>query len=69
MDPVPITDAKEIAVRRRAKAVLVLAFGGGRFAVTTFGMTRRQCDGAKRVNEQIARLIEDGTLEIPEELM
>jgi hypothetical protein len=65
MDAIPIGDAKDIATRRRAVGVLIVAIGGGKIGTTSYGMTRRHCDAMKRVNEQIAALVADGTIYIP----
>lgn len=63
-----INDAKRLAYDYRAKGVLILSFGAGRYGTASYGMTRPLCDAMKSVNEQIAELIEQGTITIPPEL-
>lgn len=68
MTPPSIADAKELAHRLRSRGVLILAVGDGRLGVSSYGMTRRDCDAMKAINNQIADLIADETIEIPEAL-
>ncbi len=68
MTPPAITDAKRIAFDARALGALILTFGDGHYATTSFGLTRPLCDAMKAVNERIAELIRDGTIKIPDAL-
>jgi hypothetical protein len=68
MNQVPISTAKRVAIEQRAVGVLVLAIGGGKFSAASYGMTRRHCDAMKIVNDQIAELIREGAIKIPEAL-
>lgn len=68
MIPIPINNLRDLAQTYRASGVLAIQFGDGKFATTSYGMTREKCDALKRVNIRIAELIENGTIEIPEEL-
>jgi hypothetical protein len=68
MNPPTINDAKKMAMDARALGVLILAFGGGQFGASSYGMTRPLCDAMRKVNERIAELIANGTIEIPDAL-
>jgi len=68
MNKVPISDAKDIAMRHRSIGALVLTVGDNQFAVTTYGHTRASCDAMRKVNEQIAECIRSGIIRIPDEL-
>lgn len=63
-----IQDAKDLATKRRRKAVIVLSFGGGNFHLASYGMTRKLCDDAGDVLEQINALLAVGTITIPDSL-
>lgn len=68
MNAIPITDAKRVAFDNRALGVLIIGFGGERVATTSYGLTRPLCDAMKSVNEQIADLIRNGTIIVPDVL-
>lgn len=66
MKRVPITDAKSIAQKCGADAVIVLAFGDGKYSATSYGRTKAICQAFGMVTDQIADEIERGTIQIPE---
>lgn len=68
MNPIPITDAKRVAFDNRALGALIVAFGDGQTATASYGLTRPLCDAMRSVNEQIFKLIQDGTIKIPDAL-
>lgn len=68
MIPIPLPVLKDLANTYRHSGILALSFADGKFAVSSYGMTRTKCDAIKLVNERIAELIEQGVIEIPEEL-
>lgn len=63
-----IKTAKQLAVDHRAVGALVLTFGDGTHAGASYGMTRRHCDAMGKVLDQIADLIRDGVIQIPDVL-
>jgi hypothetical protein len=69
MIPIPLPVCKDLAAAYRCSGVLVMAFGDRSFKFTSYGMTRERCDALRKVNDQIADLIEDGTIVIPEVLL
>lgn len=74
MTDIPIEDAKDIALRRRCRGVLIVAFGANprtgepACATVSYGHTRASCDAMKQVNVRISDLIEQGLIEIPDAL-
>ena len=65
MTPPRIADVKELAHRYESRGVLVLCISAGRFSITSYGMTRKDCDAMKSVNDQLANLILSGDLTLP----
>jgi hypothetical protein len=61
-----IADAKELATRHRRRGVIVLSFGAADFALASYGHTRADCAAMRGVVEQVAGLIEAGTLAVPD---
>jgi len=65
MEKVDIDDAKRIAQKHAADAVIVVAFKGGSFAVTSYGHNRQACSNIAAVADQIHEDIIDGGIPIP----
>lgn len=63
---IAISDAKSIAEKAGADAVIVLAFGDGKYSATSYGRTKAICKEFGVVVDQIADEIERGTIQIPE---
>ncbi len=63
-----INDAKSLAYQNRQAGVLILSIGPSRYSCVSCGMTRKQCDAMRKINEQICELIESEAIEIPDEL-
>jgi len=62
-----IEAAKETAQRMNAKQVVIAAFDyNGRMAVVSYGITKAECQDARRLCDAVADSIEDGTLPAPE---
>jgi hypothetical protein len=66
--PPSIQDAKDLATLNRAKGVLVLQTGDGKFAMSSYGHTRAACRAMGDILDQIDDLIKSGVIEIPSEL-
>lgn len=66
MKPPAINDAKKLAYDYRARAVLVLAFGGGQLGGASYGMTRADCTAYGHVLDKICDMIEGGEIELPD---
>ena len=65
--PTPtISDAKRLANQYRRMGVLILSFGGMHYSRSGYGMKREHCRAIEAVSDQIAALIEDGTIEVPD---
>lgn len=59
-----ITDAKHLATRYRKPAVIILHLSSdGTVGFASYGMTRKQCDVAGVIGEQIIERIMDGTID------
>ena len=56
------------AMKLRAKAVIVITVDRDRYGITSYGMTRKLCDAARQVTNDIDEAINTGDIEIPEEL-
>lgn len=63
-----IEDAKDVALRLGADAVIVLAFKGRSLAAASYGKDRATCRAFAAVCDRIVDDIEDGTIEIPGEV-
>lgn len=59
-----IADAKNLATRYRQPAVIIVHLcADGKVGMASYGMTRKQCDVAGVIGEQILDLILDGTID------
>lgn len=63
-----IDDAKKLAYALRAKGVLILAFGDTKCAGSSYGMTRKQCDGMRQILDDIFGAIDREEIAIPESI-
>ncbi len=61
-----IKDAKEICTRYRKNGAVILTFDNRKFHCSSYGFTRSWCDAMRHVVEQIAGLIEEEAIEIPD---
>jgi len=61
---VTIDEAKAIAKRHNCEGVIVLAFDGTEFSVTSYGQTKVECARYREVGRQIHRDISRGFIEI-----
>ncbi len=66
MKKLRITEAKTIAERVGADAVVVLAFIDGMVAGASYGQTKAQCDVAGKWMAELIHDMEGGYLEAPE---
>lgn len=66
MDGPTINDAKAVALKYRKRGVIILSFSGEGFAVTSYGMTRADCDAMRQVNDQIADMLAAGDIALPD---
>lgn len=62
---VRITDAQRIAERVHADAVVVIAFTGEQFSMTSYGTTKQKCAIAGRWVDRVAADLESGALPAP----
>lgn len=62
---VQITEAKKIAERTGAKQVVVIAFSGDDFAITSYGTTKALCASAGKWVDRIAGDLTTGSLMPP----
>ena len=56
-DRIPIQDAKEIAVRRGCRQVILLAWDGERTHVVTYGKSIEDCDQAAQGGEAMKKVM------------
>ena len=63
---VPIEEAKALAKKLGADAVIVVAFKGERYATTSYGKDRPTCQAFSKVCDQIHDDIGTGSIPIPE---
>lgn len=66
MQKIQITEARKIAERIGAEAVVVFAFSGDQFAGTSYGVTKAQCAIIGKWLDQIVAMLAAGTLPAPE---
>jgi hypothetical protein len=59
-----IAGCKEIAQRFRKRGVLLLTVDSQQSCVTSYGMTRKQCDAMRKVNDFLADAIERGEINL-----
>lgn len=61
-----VRDVAEFAKKWGYDRVIVLAVKDweGAFATISYGKTRAACDAAKKINEQIFKLVSDGNIDI-----
>lgn len=62
MKPPTITDAKELATRLRQRRVLILTITESEAAISSYGMTRADCDAMRKVADQIMDMLEHGEI-------
>lgn len=55
-----VVSARRLAEEGYLDGILIVGFGDGKFSVTTYGATKRQCAALKKVNDFIADAIESG---------
>ena len=65
MKEIPISEAKKIAQRMNADAVIVIAFDGNGYATTSYGKDRPTCQAFSKVCDQIHDDIGSGAIPIP----
>lgn len=65
MQKVQITEAKRIAERIGAEAVVVIAFGGDDFAMTSYGETKAKCTATGKWVDLIANELSTGRIPAP----
>ena len=65
MRKIPIAAAKVIADSVNAKAVVVIAFNGDDFAVTSYGKDKAACEAAGKWIDQLTDKLETGVIEAP----
>ena len=65
-----INDAKALAMKYRKLGVMVLHFGGRnmQYGGASYGMTRRHCDAMGKLLDRIMELIDQGIIDVPQEL-
>jgi hypothetical protein len=66
MQKINIADAKMIAQRYGAEAVVIIAFDEGMFAATSYGATRAKCAVAGKWLDGLADKLTSGELPAPE---
>lgn len=62
---VHISEARKIAERLKADAVVVLAFQGDHFALASYGATKAKCREAARFVDDLANDISSGVIPPP----
>ena len=62
---VPIKEAKSLAKKLGADAVIVVAFKGQQYATTSYGKDRATCQAFSKVCDQIHDDIGNGSIPIP----
>ncbi len=62
-----ITEAKALALKHRKRGVLILTVGNGQYSLTTYGMTRADCNALRITSEDMARCIDDLLIDLPGE--
>ena len=61
---IPISDARELATKRKTPIVVIFAIeeGGDRYSLTTYGKTKKLCGWAAKVGHDIHQAVLDGTI-------
>ena len=61
-----VRDVAELAKKWDSDQIIVLDIKqwSGTFGTTSYGKNRMLCDAAKKINEQIHKMVADGTIEI-----
>lgn len=65
MQKIQITEAKRIAERIGAEAVVVLAFTGDEFAATSYGETKAKCSITAKWLDNLCDQLSTGALPAP----
>jgi uncharacterized protein YbjQ (UPF0145 family) len=65
MQKIQITEAKKIAERIGAEAVVVIAFSGEQLAMTSYGETKAKCAATGRWVDYLGKELETGRLSAP----
>lgn len=65
MQKIQITEARKIADRIGAEAVVVIAFDGNSFAITSYGATKDKCARTAKWVDQLSADLEAGKLVAP----
>ncbi len=60
-----ITEVRQIAEHLEARAAIVVAFDGSRYAVVSYGMTKAECREVARTVDAIADGLKAGTIPAP----
>ncbi len=67
MNQPTIEQAKQLAYALRARGVIVLTFGDGRVAGSSYGMTRQECRALGKTLDAIVDGLLKGELPLPQE--
>jgi hypothetical protein len=65
MNRVHITDAQRICDRVKAQAVVVIAFDGEQFSMTSYGETKAKCAATGRWVDHVGDLLAQGLIDPP----
>jgi uncharacterized protein YbjQ (UPF0145 family) len=66
MQKIQITEAKKIAERIGAEAVVIIAFNGDRLAMTSYGATKAKCAATGRWVDMVADDLASGRMAAPD---